>query len=199
MGLSPDHASSVHLVLDVNTGAITPQFHVVFDDRFTTVATSVDDLPEFSSSAWSKMFGDSEYQFTRDEDETQFDEEDSLTSEDITTRQSSISKAMDNTMLPHPCQDLLLHLHIRQLPTLPPLYHLPSHLPDLLPLQCLHLQLVPLLQLSIRGRKHTCLSHSNRGRLQGLKTPILLSHSNRWCHLHQLFDDPTRHSSKAPC
>ena len=69
-------------------GAITPQFHVVFDDWFTTVTTSVDDLPEFNSSAWSKMFGDSEYQFIKDEDDTQVDSEDSMTSEAITTRQN---------------------------------------------------------------------------------------------------------------
>ena len=53
MGLSPDHASTVPLVLNLDTGAITPQFHVVFDDWFTTVTTSVDDLPDFNSSAWS--------------------------------------------------------------------------------------------------------------------------------------------------
>ena len=47
MGLSPDHASTVPLVLNLDTGAITPQFHVVFDDWFTTVTTSVDDLPAF--------------------------------------------------------------------------------------------------------------------------------------------------------
>ena len=60
MGLSPDHASTVSLVLSLDTGTITPQFHVVFDDWFATVATSVDDLPDFNSTAWSKMFGDSD-------------------------------------------------------------------------------------------------------------------------------------------
>ena len=65
MSLRPDHASTVPLVLDLDNGAITPQFHVVFDDWFTTIATSVDSLPDFNSSAWSKMFGYSEYQFKR--------------------------------------------------------------------------------------------------------------------------------------
>ena len=51
MGLSPDHASTVPLVLNLDTSTITPQFHVVFDDCFTTVATSVDDLPDLNSSA----------------------------------------------------------------------------------------------------------------------------------------------------
>ena len=42
MGLSPDYASTVPLVLNLDTGATTPQFHVVLDDDwFTTVTTSV--------------------------------------------------------------------------------------------------------------------------------------------------------------
>ena len=70
MGVSPDHASTVPLVLNLDTGAINPQFHVVLDDWFTTVTTSIDDLPDFNSTTWSLMFGDSEYQFIRDEDDT---------------------------------------------------------------------------------------------------------------------------------
>jgi hypothetical protein len=37
MGLSQQHASEVPLVLNIGTGSITTQFHVVFDDLFTTV------------------------------------------------------------------------------------------------------------------------------------------------------------------
>ena len=117
MGLSPDHASTVPLVLNLDTGAITPQFHVVFDDWFTTVATSVDDIPDFNSPARSKMFGYSEYQFIRDEDDTLVDQEDSLTSEDITTRKSRVAKAMENTMPPTPLP--VLH-YLPHLPTYPP-------------------------------------------------------------------------------
>ena len=88
MALSPDPVSTAPLVLTLDTGAITPQFHVVFDDWFTTVTTSVDDLPDFNSTAWSKIFGDSEYKFIRDEDDTQVDPEDFMTSEAITSRQN---------------------------------------------------------------------------------------------------------------
>ncbi|KAL7579713.1 hypothetical protein ACA910_021857 [Epithemia clementina (nom. ined.)] len=49
VGLSPTHATNVPLVLNLQTGAITPQFHVVFDDWFATVTASVDDLPDFQS------------------------------------------------------------------------------------------------------------------------------------------------------
>jgi hypothetical protein len=36
LGFSPDHASSVPLVLSTTTGLVSPQFHVVYDDNFTT-------------------------------------------------------------------------------------------------------------------------------------------------------------------
>ena len=37
LGLSPEHASSVALVLDLKTGHVSPQYHVIFDDTFSTV------------------------------------------------------------------------------------------------------------------------------------------------------------------
>ena len=37
VGFSPSHSSLVPLVLNISTGKITPQFHVVFDDKFHTV------------------------------------------------------------------------------------------------------------------------------------------------------------------
>jgi hypothetical protein len=37
LGLSQQHASEVPLVINLGTGSITTQFHVVFDDMFTTV------------------------------------------------------------------------------------------------------------------------------------------------------------------
>ena len=37
VGHSPSHAGSVALVLNPNTGLISPQFHVVFDDNFSTI------------------------------------------------------------------------------------------------------------------------------------------------------------------
>ena len=127
MGLSPDHASTVPLSStwtpvpsphNLDTSAITPQFHVVFDDWFTTVTTSIDDLPDLNSTAWSKMFGDSEYQFIRDEDYTQFDPKDFMTSEAIATRQNRVSKAMD-TVIP------LIPLPVSPPPSSPPNPSLP--------------------------------------------------------------------------
>ena len=36
LGPSPQHGKSVHLLLNTQTGRVTPQFHVVFDDSFDT-------------------------------------------------------------------------------------------------------------------------------------------------------------------
>ena len=69
MGISNLHASSVPLVLNTSTGAITPQFHIVFDDWFATVTSQVEELPDFSSKEWYKMFGESIYQYRDDDDE----------------------------------------------------------------------------------------------------------------------------------
>ena len=37
LGHSPSHAGSVALILNPRTGHVSPQFHVVFDNNFTTV------------------------------------------------------------------------------------------------------------------------------------------------------------------
>jgi hypothetical protein len=69
MGLSPKHTSQVPLVLNQQTGSITPQCHVVFDDWFATVSSDEALLPDFNSPEWARMFGDSEYQFPFDEED----------------------------------------------------------------------------------------------------------------------------------
>jgi len=69
MGLSPQHASTVPLVLNPETGSITPQFHVVFDDWFATVALEDGALPDFNSPERSRLFGESTFQFPFDESE----------------------------------------------------------------------------------------------------------------------------------
>ena len=68
VGTSRKHASTVPLVLNLETGAITPQFHVVFDDWFAMVTSDPDKLPDFGSPEWDKVFGDSTYQYIFDDD-----------------------------------------------------------------------------------------------------------------------------------
>jgi hypothetical protein len=67
MGVSSKHASCVPLVLNFATGSITPQFHIVFDNWFATVSSESDDIPNFSSDEWAKMFGDSSFQYVLDD------------------------------------------------------------------------------------------------------------------------------------
>jgi hypothetical protein len=69
MGLLSKHASTVPIILNPDTGAITTVFHVVFDDWFATVVSSEDSLPNFNSDEWSRMFGDSMYQYPLDEED----------------------------------------------------------------------------------------------------------------------------------
>jgi hypothetical protein len=68
MGLSKKHANTVPLVLNPETGYITPQYHIVFDDWFAMVATNVDALPDFNTTRWGRLFSNSRYQFPFNDD-----------------------------------------------------------------------------------------------------------------------------------
>ena len=48
--ISDSHASSVSLVLNMTTGIITPQFHIVFDDWFATVTSEGNNIPDLNSN-----------------------------------------------------------------------------------------------------------------------------------------------------
>ena len=43
-------------------------YNCVFDDWFSTVQSSVDSIPDFESPEWQKLFGDSMFQYTFDDD-----------------------------------------------------------------------------------------------------------------------------------
>jgi hypothetical protein len=47
MGESPLHASTVALARNLQTGSITPQFHVVFDNFFETVNANETEPPDW--------------------------------------------------------------------------------------------------------------------------------------------------------
>ena len=46
---SPNHAASVPLILNTQTGMVSPQFHIIFDDNFGTVSTD-----KHFSSLWQR-------------------------------------------------------------------------------------------------------------------------------------------------
>jgi hypothetical protein len=53
LGNSPDHASTVPLVLNPTTGLVSPQYHLVFDNHFsTTNCLATDTIP----TPWPGLF-----------------------------------------------------------------------------------------------------------------------------------------------
>jgi hypothetical protein len=103
MGLSPKHASTVPLYLDLETGYIKTAFHVVFDDWFATVGSDVSQLPEFQSDEWYKLFGESTYQYPLDEEDVAeiIRLDDSPTPQTL-ERRESVARAFDAARPPQP-------------------------------------------------------------------------------------------------
>ena len=70
VGLSKKHSSTVPLVMNCDTLAISPQFHVVFDDWFSTVLSTEDPAhAEGATARWHDLFLDSRHQSYFDEDD----------------------------------------------------------------------------------------------------------------------------------
>ena len=55
MGRSKRHASSVALCLNLETGYISSQFHVVFDDHFHTVTSPNSDNDPKLQHLWQQL------------------------------------------------------------------------------------------------------------------------------------------------
>ena len=53
LGFSPEHSSLVPLVLNIRTGKITPCYHAIFDDAFSTVVSLLSDTD--ISTAWENV------------------------------------------------------------------------------------------------------------------------------------------------
>ena len=53
LGFSPEHSSLVPLVLNIRTGKITPCYHAIFDDAFSTVASITADTDV--DTAWQTV------------------------------------------------------------------------------------------------------------------------------------------------
>ena len=71
LGVSKLHSSNCPLVLNLQTGRISPQYHCVFDDWFSTVETNVpvDEIPDLTKEPWNSLFEDSRFQYPFDEDQ----------------------------------------------------------------------------------------------------------------------------------
>jgi hypothetical protein len=55
LGVSPQHSSTVGRVLNLRTGFISPQYHVVYDEHFTTVMSSQFDYDLFDAATWNTL------------------------------------------------------------------------------------------------------------------------------------------------
>ncbi len=55
LGQSPMHARTVHLVLNLSTGLVSPQYHCRFDDFFETTKYGAADVAV--SSTWQQLAG----------------------------------------------------------------------------------------------------------------------------------------------
>ena len=102
MGVSNNHASSVPLVLNSGSGAITPQFHIVFDDWFATVVGTSSDMPNFASKEWSEMFGNSTYQYVVDDEQDDTTGSDSQETMEHVKRSDDITNSQDQVYRPQP-------------------------------------------------------------------------------------------------
>ena len=51
VGISKLHSSTVHLVLNLNTGKVSPQYHVVFDDTFSMIFSD----SKFNNDVWNTL------------------------------------------------------------------------------------------------------------------------------------------------
>eukprot|EP00956_Cyclotella_meneghiniana_P023352 scaffold45380_cov85-Cyclotella_meneghiniana.AAC.1 len=54
-GYSHQHSSLVQLVLNPSTGYVSPQYHVIFDDKFASVASSQSSVADLNN-AWEELF-----------------------------------------------------------------------------------------------------------------------------------------------
>ena len=102
VGLSDKHASSVPLCLSLESGAITPQFHVVFDEDFTTVGSDPSNLPDFTTPEWQELFGASTYQYMLDPDDEAAQAVLDQTHDDPPARLDSVSQAINIHLPPQP-------------------------------------------------------------------------------------------------
>ena len=124
LGLSKVHSSNIHFVLNPNTGHISPQYHRVFDDNFSTVYSD----GEFNADIWSSLVNSNLEQLV--------DAEDMLPTFEIET--SSTPQLPSIPAIPSlPSIPVLPTLpSVPELPTIPELPPVPS-LPNAIACFCL--------------------------------------------------------------
>ena len=57
VGISPNHSHTVSMILNLHTGNVSPQYHLVFDEMFTSVRGTI--LPDvFNDAFWQSLLTD---------------------------------------------------------------------------------------------------------------------------------------------
>ena len=102
VGVSAAHASTVGLCLNLESGAISPQYHVVYDDEFATVSSTNETLDELTSPVWMDLFGDTPYQDVLDDDEEPGAQDTDPAQEATLTHRDTIASAMQPHAVPLP-------------------------------------------------------------------------------------------------
>ena len=95
VGLSKRHSSKAPLVLNLESGYISPQFHVVHDDFFATVSSTPDLIPDFNSDVWKHLFGSATHYLSEDLDADTPDDNDNLEQMRAQRRQEVIAAQLD--------------------------------------------------------------------------------------------------------
>ena len=95
VGLSKRHSSKAPLVLNLETGYISPQFHVVHDDFFATVTSTPDLIPDFNSEVWKHLFGSATHYLSEDMDDETPDDNDNLEQMRAQRRQEGTAAQFD--------------------------------------------------------------------------------------------------------
>ena len=78
VGISPDHRGMIPLVMNLDTGKITPQFHVVLDDHFSTVTADHHSLSHLQTHEWQATFGLTPLQYFPEDDDDEASASDAM-------------------------------------------------------------------------------------------------------------------------
>ena len=95
VGLSKRHSSKAPLVLNLESGYITPQFHVVHDDFFATVSSTPDLIPNFNSDVWKHLFGSATHYLSEDLDLESPNDQEIIEQARARRRQEGVASQLD--------------------------------------------------------------------------------------------------------
>ena len=98
VGLSKPHSSKAPLVLNLETGFIIPQFHVVHDEFFATVTSMPETIPDFNSDVWKALFGSATHYLSDDLYNEEPDREDVLEQDRMQHKSERIADRFDSQL-----------------------------------------------------------------------------------------------------